>query len=222
MTLRPFTDAGHGGPEELGTHDELAVVRDDGSCVWHANPSGLIEKDVVLDIENRIHRSLDCAPLTVGRSRHTDTERSQGERGRASMQHGAGFVASLHVNDNHDPRASGAQLYVYPRNRRTFGLANEVAGPLALIFGKCDVIQAHKPPDPDEEGITEEERKERLKKKWINAPRAILLAHACDAILAELGFRRNERDRKILMSELGREEIASVMRWLLVRSARGS
>lgn len=203
MTIRPFTDEGHGG-SAFGTHDDL-----------------LVEKNVVLDISDRIHRSLDCAPLAVGRSRYSDIEMNQDERGRASMRHGAGFVASLHVNDNAEPSVHGAQLYVNPKNRWVFGLANEVAGPYALIFGRCDVIQAHKPKDPNEPNITKEEREERLKQKWIEHPRAIIFAHACDVLLIELGFRRNEHDRKILMSELGREEIASITRWLLVRAARG-
>lgn len=201
MYTRIHQDEGHGGPN-IGTHDD-----------------GLIEKDLTLDIGDRTFASLTTAPIRLTRSRSHDTALTQNERGERSIRHGAMFVPSLHINDNPDPAARGAQLYVWPGNRTTLGLANEFANPLARVFGVCDVIEAHKPPDPDEPGISAEERAERKRQSWIEAPRSILLAHVCDVVLFELGFRRNEHDRRILLDPLGREAIASALRVCYVIAA---
>lgn len=211
MTFRPFIDDGHGGPyspknRNFGTHDEMAVVRDDGSRIWRPDSAGLIEKDIVLDIDDRLHDSRGGLPFDVGRSRSFDIEMSQGERGRASMRHGASLVFSLHVNDNPDARARGAQLYIRKGNKKATKLARLFARPMVTVFGSCSVIEAWNDPDTTDDN-------------WIDAPLSIIRAHAADVVLFELGFRKNEYDRKILMSELGREEIASMLRWCIAHAA---
>ncbi len=90
-----YIDAGHGG---MNTG---AVGID-----------GLREKDVSLDIANRMARQLKEHPRYMAvMSRTTDSFVGLRERTRLANQRGADLFLSIHVNSNPSPSRSGVEIY---------------------------------------------------------------------------------------------------------------
>lgn len=87
-------DAGHGG-------------RDVGAT----GPTGLLEKDVVLDIALRAREALVRAGVRVVMTRETDVYVDLAERPRMARQQGATVFVSIHANASVRPTASGAETY---------------------------------------------------------------------------------------------------------------
>ncbi|MDQ7859115.1 MAG: N-acetylmuramoyl-L-alanine amidase family protein [Armatimonadota bacterium] len=87
-------DAGHGG-------------RDPGAI----GPTGLQEKDVVLDIAQRVRELLVRAGVRVVMTRETDTFVDLPDRPRAAKQQGASVFVSIHANASTRPAVAGSETY---------------------------------------------------------------------------------------------------------------
>lgn len=87
-------DAGHGG-------------RDPGAI----GPTGLMEKDVVLDIAHRVRELLVRAGVRVVMTRETDVFVELPDRPRLARQQGATVFVSIHANASVRPTASGSETY---------------------------------------------------------------------------------------------------------------
>jgi N-acetylmuramoyl-L-alanine amidase len=87
-------DAGHGG-------------RDPGAI----GPTGLVEKDVVLDIAQRVRDLLVRAGVRVIMTRETDVFVELADRPRMARQQGATVFVSIHANASTRPSANGSETY---------------------------------------------------------------------------------------------------------------
>ncbi|MDN3664079.1 N-acetylmuramoyl-L-alanine amidase [Algibacter miyuki] len=95
-------DPGHGGK------DAGAISR-----------TGVREKDIVLSIANKIvelNYRLNKQPLDVFLTRYTDTFVSLADRTRLSKKLKADVFISIHCNASANPKASGTEVYIYPKS----------------------------------------------------------------------------------------------------------
>ena len=112
-------DAGHGG-------------RDMGAT----GPTGLLEKDVVLDIALRARETLVRAGVRVVMTRETDVFVDLAERSRLARQQGATVFVSIHANASVRATAGGAETYyLAPQSQ---ALAKMIQEELARIPGLAD------------------------------------------------------------------------------------
>jgi len=109
-------DAGHGG-------------RDMGAT----GPSGLLEKDVVLDIAMRAREQLVRAGVRVIMTRETDEFVELADRPRLAKQQGATVFVSIHANASTRAGASGSESYFLSPQSLT--LAQMVQEELSRISG---------------------------------------------------------------------------------------
>ncbi len=87
-------DPGHGGIEEGAK-----------------GPTGLLEKDVVLDVARRLRQALEGRGFTVYLTRADDTNLPLEERTALANNRKADLFLSLHANASPSPRARGAETY---------------------------------------------------------------------------------------------------------------
>jgi N-acetylmuramoyl-L-alanine amidase len=87
-------DAGHGG-------------KDTGAI----GPTGLFEKDVVLDIAQRVRDLLVKADVRVIMTRETDAFVELPDRPRLAKQQGATVFVSIHANASTRPASNGSETY---------------------------------------------------------------------------------------------------------------
>ncbi|MDQ7839876.1 MAG: N-acetylmuramoyl-L-alanine amidase family protein [bacterium] len=87
-------DAGHGG-------------RDPGAI----GPTGLYEKEVVLDIAQRVRELLVRGGVRVIMTRETDTFVELADRSRLARAQGATAFVSIHANASTRPAANGSETY---------------------------------------------------------------------------------------------------------------
>jgi len=93
-------DPGHGGAE-------------DGA----KGPSGLLEKDVVLDLAHRLEARLRGAGYVVLLTRSADTDVGLADRTALANHHHADLFISLHANASPSLEARGAETYYLSLNR---------------------------------------------------------------------------------------------------------
>ncbi|MDR7523623.1 MAG: N-acetylmuramoyl-L-alanine amidase family protein [Armatimonadota bacterium] len=87
-------DAGHGG-------------KDTGAI----GPTGLLEKDVVLDIARRVREVLVRAGVRVVMTRETDIFVDLPDRPRMAREQGASVFVSIHANASTRPASNGSETY---------------------------------------------------------------------------------------------------------------
>ncbi|MGH2374990.1 MAG: N-acetylmuramoyl-L-alanine amidase [bacterium] len=109
-------DAGHGG-------------RDMGAT----GATGLLEKDLVLDIAQRVRELLVRAGIRVVMTRETDVYVDLAERPRMSRQQGATVFVSIHGNASTRPVTTGSETYyLMPQG---LALAQMIQDELAKVDG---------------------------------------------------------------------------------------
>lgn len=109
-------DAGHGGKDMGAT-----------------GPSGLLEKDVVLDIALRARELLVRGGIRVIMTREIDAFVELPDRPRLAQQQGATVYVSIHANASTRPGASGSETYYL--SPQSLMLAQMVQEELARISG---------------------------------------------------------------------------------------
>ena len=113
-----FVDAGHGGTDP------------------GASGNGLVEKDITLDIANRLRTQLQNLGATVRMSRTSDTAVSIDSRINASNSFGANIFVSIHCNSASSTSANGIETLVGDKaSQNTIKLAQQVSARLASRLG---------------------------------------------------------------------------------------
>lgn len=109
-------DYGHGG------HDPGAIGH------------GLKEKDIVLNIGQKVTKILEEHKVKVTHSRSTDTFVDLAERGRIANRHKADIFVSLHCNSFSSLTAQGIEVYSYPNSGAGKLLAKNILD--SIVKGK--------------------------------------------------------------------------------------
>ena len=99
-------DAGHGGTPDNAHPD---VPFDPGVI----GPTGLLEKDVTLDVARKVQRLLEADRTTVVMTRSDDRFVDIGSRMQAAIDGSASLFVSIHMNSYEDP-ATGGTAVLYP------------------------------------------------------------------------------------------------------------
>ena len=108
-------------------------------------------------------------------------------------------VVSIHINASSDDTTDGMELYYWPGSNRGRCLAEVIARrcpPELLPIGRkagCRIYAATNKPS--------------AKDDWLQRPRTVLRHHRPPAVLIELGYASNDRNRAYLMSKEGLEEV---------------
>ncbi len=113
-------DAGHGG-------------RDMGAT----GPTGLLEKDIVLDIAQRVRELLVRGGVRVVMTRETDTYVELPDRPRVARQQGATVFVSIHANASTRSAIAGSETYyLYPQSQQLAQMIQEELGRVAGLSNR--------------------------------------------------------------------------------------
>jgi len=208
---RVVIDPGHGG-KDIGTH----------------GPSGLNEKEVVLDVARRLGALIeDRLGSEVIYTRSDDAFIPLEERTRIANDRKADLFLSIHANSSPIRTAAGVEMYYLNFTTSKAALdvaARENAGSASSIYDLKDLLQKIALKDKIDESrefaarlqtslSTLENRgnaaaKNRGLKK---APFIVLIGASMPSVLAEIGFLTNAGDEALLRKPEYRQKIADAL-----------
>jgi N-acetylmuramoyl-L-alanine amidase len=208
---RVVIDAGHGGHDE-GTR----------------GPTGLTEKEVVLDIAQRLGALLqDRLGTEVVFTRQDDTFIPLEERTRIANEHKADLFLSIHANSSPIRSVSGVESYYLNFTTSKTALdvaARENATAQSSIFDLQQVLQKIAVKDKIDESREFAARIEAAlfavsaksnaaaKNRGVKrAPFVVLIGASMPSVLAEIGFLTNASDETMLRNPAHREKIADAL-----------
>lgn len=173
-TLSVGIDPGHGG------HDPGALSH------------GLVEKEITLDIAQRVQSLLAAHDLTAFLTRTDDTALGTSQRQdlhariQAVTGQGADVLVSIHVNSFHMPSVAGPRTYHHPGSVEGRKLAARIQTELQRAVGRGSTE-----PVPNDFYITRNS--------------------AMPAVLVEVGFLTNPEEASRLASPAYRERLAQAI-----------
>lgn len=205
-------DAGHGG------HDEGAT-----------GPSGLREKDLVLDITRRLKRRLERRGVRVVLTRDEDRFLSLEERTAVANDARADLFLSIHANASASRRPRGIETYFASLEasdaaaRETAERENSAFGASAPDFGHDDPLAAILGDLIATEHLSESSAFAKLAQRELaaigrarsrgvkQAPFVVLMGVQMPASLVEIGFLSNPDEEKGLRRSARRDSIAAAL-----------
>ncbi len=205
---RVVIDAGHGG------HDTGTI-----------GPTGLCEKDVVLDVALRLKGLLERQTgSAVVLTRNDDTFIPLEERTAVANQHAADLFISIHANASQDHSARGLETYYLNFTSDPEALevaARENATSQESVHQLQDLIKKIALAEKVEESrelakLVQREERQTLTKAGNaqrdrgvkRAPFVVLIGANMPSILAEISFLTNPRDERLLKRPEYRQKIA--------------
>ena len=208
---RVVLDPGHGG-HDVGTH----------------GPSGLYEKDLVLDISQRLGALIEeRLGSEVVYTRTDDTFIPLEERTRIANEHKADLFLSIHANSSPLRSAAGVETYVlnFTTSRAAMDLAaRENAGSDRSIFDLQELLQKIALRDKADESREFATRlqtslsalstrsNDNAKNRGVKrAPFVVLIGASMPSVLAEIGFLTNASDEALLRKTEHRQKIAEAL-----------
>ena len=208
---RVVIDAGHGG-HDAGTH----------------GVSGLLEKDVVLDVALRLGTLLrERLGSDVVFTRSDDTYIPLEERTRIANEHKADLFLSIHANSSPFKAVAGVETYYlnFTTSKSSLDLAaKENAGSQSSIFDLRDVLAKIAMKDKIDESrefaasiqnalfALSAKNNAAVKNRGIKkAPFVVLIGAQMPSVLAEIGFLTNPADEALLRKPEHRQKIAEAL-----------
>jgi N-acetylmuramoyl-L-alanine amidase len=208
---RVVIDPGHGG-KDVGTH----------------GPSGLYEKEVVLDVGRRLGSLIeDRLGSEVVYTRSDDTFISLEERPRIANDSKADLFLSIHANSSPIRTAAGVEMYYlnFTTSKAAMDVAaRENAGSSSSIHDLRDLLQKIALRDKIDESrefaarlqtsLSSLEKKGNAESKnrgLKKAPFIVLIGASMPSVLAEIGFLTNAGDEAMLRRMEYRQKIAEAL-----------
>lgn len=208
---RVVLDPGHGGHDE-GTR----------------GPTGLLEKDLVLDVALRLGALIEeRLGGEVVYTRQTDEYVGLEERTAIANEQRADLFLSIHANSSPLKRVSGAEVFFlnFTNSKEALDLAaRENAGHNKSIFELRELLQKIALSDKLDESREFARMVQReLSREWkkLNpasrdrgvkmAPFVVLIGASMPSVLAEIGFLSNARDERLLKKPEGRQRMAEAL-----------
>jgi N-acetylmuramoyl-L-alanine amidase len=203
-------DAGHGG-ESTGTR----------------TPDGLMEKDLTLDIAERLKRLLQDQSFQVVMTREGDRDVSLEQRGALANQAGADIFVSIHLNWIENRRSRGVETYYLgptedPYLTRLAASENRDSGYamadmkhlLERIYAGVRKDKSHRLAETVQGALFQSLGKvsPEVEDRGVKAaPFIVLLSTEMPAILAEVSSLSNEEEAQLLTKPLYRQYIAEAL-----------
>jgi N-acetylmuramoyl-L-alanine amidase len=208
---RVVLDPGHGG-HDVGTH----------------GPSGLYEKDLVLDVAQRLGKLLeDRLGTEVIYTRNDDTFIPLEARTTIANDHKADLFLSIHANSSPIRYAAGVETYYLNFTTSKTALevaARENAGSEHSVFDLKDLLQKIALRDKIDEsrefatrvqtslyGLSAKGNAAAKNRGVKKAPFVVLIGASMPSILAEIGFLTNSADEALLRKPEHRQKIAEAL-----------
>ena len=207
---RVVLDPGHGG-HDAGTH----------------GPSGLTEKDLVLDVSQRLAALLqDRLGSEVLLTRSDDTYVPLEGRTKIANEHKADLFLSIHANSSPVKSVTGVETYYlnFTTSRAALDLAaRENATAESSIFDLKDVLEKIALKDKIDESrefasrlqtslYTLTKASAATKNRGIKkAPFVVLIGAQMPSVLAEIGFLTNASDEALMRKNEHRQKIAEAL-----------
>jgi N-acetylmuramoyl-L-alanine amidase len=208
---RVVIDAGHGG-HDAGTH----------------GVSGLLEKDVVLDVALRLGTLIkEKLGSEVVFTRSDDTYVGLEERTRIANEHKADLFLSIHANSSPFKMAAGVETYYLNLNSTKAALElamKENAGSQSSVFELRDLVARIATKDKIDESrefanniqtslfAVSSRNNSMAKNRGIKkAPFVVLIGASMPSVLAEIGFLTNATDEALLRKPEHRQKIAEAL-----------
>jgi N-acetylmuramoyl-L-alanine amidase len=208
---RVVLDPGHGG-HDIGTH----------------GPSGLAEKDIVLDVSKRLGALLEQRlGSEVIYTRSDDTYVGLEDRTRFANDHKADLFLSIHVNSSPYRTVDGVETYYlnFTTSKAALDLAaRENASSQRSVFDLKDLLQKIALRDKIDESrefatrvqtslytLTAKGSAEAKNRGVKKAPFVVLIGASMPSVLAEIGFLSNSTDEALLRRPDHRERIAEAL-----------
>ena len=219
------------GPDREELHLRRHHTGHGGEETGAEGPSGLAEKNVVLDIAKRTARLLrDRLGVEVVLTRERDMDLPLDERAAIANHQKGDLFLSIHANASHRRIASGAETYFLSleasdeRAQRAVEEANQGAGgdpltDLQLIL--WDMAQSrHLAASQRLASLIQQELNDTLglRNRGVKqAPFAVLMGAAMPAVLVELGFLSTPQEVERLQDPRYQNELAAALTRALVR-----
>jgi N-acetylmuramoyl-L-alanine amidase len=210
---RVVIDAGHGG-NDIGTH----------------GPSGLVEKDVTLDVALRLGALLqERLGTDVVYTRSDDTYVGLQERTQIANDHRADLFLSIHANSSPYREVGGVETYYLNFSSVTSKAAldlaaKENASSQSTIFELKDILAKMAIKDKIDESrefasavqtslfAFSSRSNAAAKNRGIKkAPFVVLIGATMPSVLAEIGFLTNATDEALLKKPEQRQKIAEAL-----------
>ena len=217
--MRIVVDAGHGG------RDRGTVGRD-----------GLLEKDLVLEIGQRLGKLLEDLGMQVIYTRRDDSYISLDERASIANQAQADLFVSVHANYSDLSSARGVEtyythLFIVPASKDVDmrpgagGAMNAVTTPLSPADLQERVEQSRRLAESVQRSLyrTLSAQNPGLRDRGIREASFVVLTEtAMPGILAEVSFVSSPTDEQKLRSDGYREQVAEALYQGIARYAAGS
>lgn len=217
---RVVLDPGHGGHDQ-GTQ----------------GPTGLLEKDLVLDVALRLGALIEeRLGGEVVYTRRTDEFLPLEERTAIANESRADLFLSIHANSSPVRRVSGAEVFYlnFTTSREALELAaRENAGHSRSIFELRELIQKIALKDKlDESRELASHMQQELAREWRRmnpaardrgvktAPFVVLIGASMPSVLAEIGFVSNPKDEALMKKPEYRQRLAEALYRGIERYAR--
>jgi len=208
---RVALDAGHGG-HDVGTH----------------GPSGYLEKDLSLDITQRLGALIEeRLGSEVIYTRQTDTYVGLEERTQIANERKADLFLSIHANSSPYRSAAGVETYVlnFTTSKNALELASrENASAQSSIFNLQELlgkIALREKVDESREfamrlqtslSVLSSNSNDGAKNRGVKrAPFVVLIGANMPSVLAEIGFLTNANDEALLRKPEHRQKIAEAL-----------
>lgn len=208
---RIVLDPGHGG-------------KDPGTT----GPSGLKEKDLVLDVALRLRKLLEAELQTdVIMTREDDRFIPLEERTAIANKNGADLFISIHANAWHNPRVSGVETYVLdfarsPAERAVASRENASAqrniNELEDLLKKI-ALEDYNAESRDLAQVIQSSlykslraaRPDQVNRGVKQAPFIVLIGSEMPSILTEIGYVTNPEDEALFKTSEGRQQVAQAL-----------
>ncbi len=206
---RVVIDAGHGGDDQGAR-----------------GPAGLLEKDLVLDLAERLAKKLEARGLEVLLTRDADTFVSLDDRTRVANASGADLFLSIHANASRVGAARGVETYFASPEasdeaaRELAQAENRAFGPAAAKLAEGDPVLAILGDMLATQQLADSQEFARLAQRELaraeaarsrgvkQAPFVVLMGVRMPAVLVEVGFITNPQDERALRKARERERVA--------------
>jgi N-acetylmuramoyl-L-alanine amidase len=208
---RVVLDPGHGG------HDQGTKSK-----------SGLLEKDLVLDVSKRLAELLkERMGADVVLTRDDDTYLSLEERTRLANQEKADLFLSIHANSSPAKNVAGVETFYLnfstgredldlatrenAASERSIGDLKEVVSKIALRAKVDESREFALRIQNSLHSAAVKQNKEAKDRGVKRAPFVVLIGADMPSVLAEIGFLTNSKDETLLKSEEHRDRIAEAL-----------
>ena len=208
---RVVLDPGHGG-NDVGTH----------------GPSGLLEKDLTLDVAKRLGALLEARlGSEVVFTRSDDTYVALEERTRIANDRKADLFLSIHANSSPYKLVAGVETYYLNFTTSKAALdvaARENASSERSVFELKDILQKIALKDKIDEsrefasrlesalyGVSSKSNPGAKNRGIKKAPFVVLIGASMPSVLTEIGFLTNASDEALLRKNEHRQKIAEAL-----------